>query len=139
MNRRAFIGATLIAVALAGGAGATYAAQQAAPGAGAPALLQAGPGGPAPRGPRNGVGGTITSVSGTSIVVEGRDGSKTIATTASTTFDLDGATSTLAALKAGLFIHAEGTTSSDGSFTATAVHASTTQPTPPQGGRGPRP
>jgi Domain of unknown function (DUF5666) len=128
MNRRSFIGATLLAVALAGGAGATYAAQQ-----------QASTSTIAAHGPRNGVGGAITSVSGTSIVVAGREGSKTIATTASTTFELDGASATLAAMKAGLFVHAEGTTASDGSFTATAVRASTTQPTPPQGGRGPRP
>lgn len=136
MNRRTFIGATLLAVALAGGAGATFAAQQAAPGATASALLASDLATPGKRG----VGGAISSVSGSSIVVTTRDGgTATIATTSTTTFTLDGASSSLAAMKAGLFIHAEGAAASDGSFTATAIKASTTQPTPPQGGRGPRP
>jgi hypothetical protein len=68
-------------------------------------------------------------VSGTTITVTGRDGaSQAILTTTSTTFTLDGSASSLSAITAGQFLRADGTTDSAGAFTATAVHASTTQP-----------
>ncbi|MEI6779114.1 MAG: DUF5666 domain-containing protein, partial [Chloroflexales bacterium] len=76
-------------------------------------------------------GGQVASVSDTAITVTGRDSqSQSILITSSTTYDLDGKTSSLSAIAAGQFIRAEGTTDSAGAFTATAVHASTT---PPQG------
>jgi hypothetical protein len=89
------------------------------------------------RGPNHGPGGQVASVSGTTITVTNPHGNETIATTSSTTFTLDGATSSLAAIKAGLFIHAEGSKASDGTFTATKVIASTTQPARPQDGGRP--
>jgi hypothetical protein len=74
-------------------------------------------------------GGKVASVSGSTITVTDRDGkSQSILTTGNTTFELDGKTSSLSAITAGQFIHADGTTDSAGAFTATAVHASTTQP-----------
>ncbi len=80
-------------------------------------------------------GGQVASVSGTSLTVTTPDGtSQIIQTTASTAFNLDGSAATLGAIAAKQFIRAEGTTDSAGSFTATAVHASTT---PPQGRPGP--
>ncbi len=83
------------------------------------------------RGPNDGshAGGQVSGVSGTTITVTGRDGtSKTIATTNTTTFELDGSASSLSAIAAGQFIRAEGTSDANGVFTATAVYASTTQP-----------
>ncbi len=83
-------------------------------------------------------GGQVASVSGSTITVTGRNSqSQAILTTDKTTYDLDGTASSLSAIAAGQFIHAEGTTDSAGAFTATAVHTSAT---PPQGrghgGRG---
>ncbi|MEI7772243.1 MAG: DUF5666 domain-containing protein, partial [Chloroflexales bacterium] len=73
--------------------------------------------------------GKVASVSDSTITVTGRDNaSHAILTTSSTTYDLDGAASSLSAVVAGQFIHADGATDSAGVFTATAVHASTTQP-----------
>ncbi|NTU81312.1 MAG: hypothetical protein HGA45_18365 [Chloroflexales bacterium] len=83
-------------------------------------------------------GGQVASVDGTTITVTGRDGaSQAIQTTGSTTVELDGSTSSLSAIAAGQFIHAEGTTNSAGVFTATAVHASTTAPQGRPGDGGP--
>ena len=93
-------------------------------------FVQRGPGSP----DGTHAGGQVASVSGSTITVTGRDGaSQSIATTASTTFELDGSSSSLSALAAGQFIRAEGTTDSAGTFTATTVTASTT---PPQGRPG---
>ncbi|MEI7646323.1 MAG: DUF5666 domain-containing protein, partial [Chloroflexales bacterium] len=63
--------------------------------------------------------------------------SQTILITSSTTYDLDGTTSSLSAIAAGQFIRAEGTTDSAGAFTASAVHASATQPQEPGRPDGP--
>ncbi len=93
-----------------------------------------GPGGPG-RQDGSHAGGQVASVSGTTITVTTPNGaSHTIQTTATTTFDLDGSASSLSAIAAKQFIRAEGTTDSAGTFTAIAVHASTTQP---QGRPGP--
>ena len=74
-------------------------------------------------------GGQVASVSDTAITVTGRESqSQTILIIGSTTYDLDGTTSSLSAITAGQFIHAEGTTDSAGAFTATAVLASTSPP-----------
>jgi hypothetical protein len=127
MKRRQFIGMAALALALAGGA-TTYAAAR------NDSVTQAINTQLAQNGPGRGPGGQVASVSGTTITVTNPNGTETIATTSSTTFELDGAASSLSAIKAGLFIHAEGSKAADGSFTATKVIASTTQPTPPQGG-----
>jgi endonuclease V-like protein UPF0215 family len=80
-------------------------------------------------------GGVVASVSGTTITVTGRNGTtKAIQTTSSTTFTLDGAASSLSAIAAGQYFRAQGTTDSNGVFTATNVAASTTAPQ----GRGDR-
>ncbi len=135
MKRRQFIGVAALALALAGGA-TTYAASKSTPVTQAiNAQLAAQNSANNQRGP----GGQVASVSGTTITVTNPNGTQTIATTSATTFELDGAASTLSAIKAGLYIHAEGSKATDGSFTATRVIASTTQPTKPtdRGGRGP--
>lgn len=81
-------------------------------------------------------GGQVASVSGTTITLTGRNGTtKAIQTTASTTFTLDGAASSLSAIAAGQYLRATGTTDANGVFTATRVAASTTAPQ----GRGRRP
>jgi len=97
-------------------------------------------GGPGGHGPGDGshAGGQVSAVSGSTITVAGRDGnSQDILTTADTTFQLDGAAADLSAIKAGQFIHADGATDSAGAFTATAIHASTSQPQGGPGGHGP--
>ena len=82
-------------------------------------------------------GGKITAISGTAITVQTRDGSAKIATTATTTFQLDGKPARLSDIKVGMFAHAEGSKGVDGTFTATRVHAGTKPPAgPPQGGPG---
>ena len=89
-------------------------------------------------------GGQVKSVSGSTITVTDPRGASTttINVTASTkyvtvTFGSNGPTqsaSSLSAVKAGVFIHAEGTKNSDGSLTAEVV---TIMPTPPSGMPGP--
>lgn len=67
--------------------------------------------------------GTVKSVSDTSVTLTQRDGTqKVIGLTGSTTYQLAGAASTRAALTVGTDVDAEGTTASDGSFTATLVN-----------------
>lgn len=71
------------------------------------------------------VGGAVTDVSGSTITVTERDGSTaTIKVTSATTFQVgrtDG--KALADIKVGMHVGAIGTLNSDGSLTATAVHA----------------
>jgi hypothetical protein len=130
------LSAALAAIALIGFTAGSTRVSAAAQSAQASTTQQAGPGGP---GKNDGThaGGQVASVSGSTITVTGRDSkSQAILTTSSTTFDLDGKTSSLSAIAAGQFIHADGTTDSAGAFTATAVHASTTQPQRGPGGPG---
>ena len=95
-----------------------------------------GPGGDKPGKPDGThAGGVVASVSASTLTVTGRNGaSQVIVTTSSTTFTLDGTAANLQAIAAGQFIRAEGTTDSAGTFTATAVQASTTAPTGQPGG-----
>jgi hypothetical protein len=67
--------------------------------------------------------GTVKSVSDSSVTLTQRDGTeKVIGLTGSTTYQLAGATSTKAALTVGAQVDAEGTTATDGTFTATLVN-----------------
>ncbi len=81
--------------------------------------------------PTNGISGKVASVSGSTITVTTPQGTASVLTTSSTTFQIDGASGSLSGLKAGMFLHAEGTRAADGSFTATRVVASSTRPSPP--------
>ena len=69
--------------------------------------------------------GTVAAVSGTTITVTARDGSKvTVKTTSSTTYRVAGATNAkLADVKVDMWIVAGGLRNDDGSFTASAVRA----------------
>jgi hypothetical protein len=70
-------------------------------------------------------GGSVTAVTGTEITVDrfGPKGTTTVATDASTRYLLDGATTTRAALAAGVHVIILGTTSTTtGVFTASIVH-----------------
>ncbi len=68
------------------------------------------------------VGGTVASVSGTTVTVTTRDGSTSKVTlTGSTTYTLDGEAATKDAVVAGVRIVARGTLASDGTLTATSV------------------
>jgi hypothetical protein len=70
------------------------------------------------------VGGTVTAVSGSTITVEQKDGtSATIKVTSSTTYQVNGDGATLSDVKVEMVVLAEGTLSSDGTLTATAVRA----------------
>jgi hypothetical protein len=80
-----------------------------------------------------GVGGRVMGIDGTTITVQARNGTATIATTASTTFEANGASASLSSITVGMVIRAEGTRSADGVFTATKVIASSEQ-----GSRPPR-
>src|SRR5215217_8385361 len=80
-------------------------------------------------GPGRGVGGQVTAVNGTTITVKTPQGTATIATTASTTFEVDRKAASLSAITVGLFVHAEGTKGTDGVLTATRVSASSSAPT----------
>jgi hypothetical protein len=68
-----------------------------------------------------GIGGQVTRIDGTTITVQARNGTVTIATTASTTFEVSGASASLSSITVGMVIKAEGTRSVDGVFTATRV------------------
>lgn len=69
-------------------------------------------------------GGEVTAVTGSTITVKDRDGtSVTIKVTASTTYDVAGASAKLTDIKVGMFLVAEGTKNSDGSLTAITVRA----------------
>jgi len=71
------------------------------------------------------VGGTVTAISGSTITVEQRDGTTaTVTVTADTTYRVSGTDGkALSDVTVGMFLVAEGTENSDGSLTATAVHA----------------
>jgi hypothetical protein len=90
------------------------------------------------RGPGRGphAGGEVTAINGMTITVTNPRGSQDILTTSSTAFTVNGAAGTLAGIAVGMYVHAEGTRATDGSFTATSVTASDEQPVPPAGGRG---
>jgi Domain of unknown function (DUF5666) len=89
-------------------------------------------GGRPPKGPPPGVGGQVTAVSGTTITVKTPQGTTAIATTSSTTFQIDGKSGSLSGIKVGMFVHAEGSKAADGAFTATRVVANSTPPSPPK-------
>jgi hypothetical protein len=105
---------TALVIALAGGVVQANAA------AGAP-----------PHGPARGVGGQVTAIAGTTITVKNQQGTATIATTASTTFEIDHKAASLSGITVGLFVHAEGAKAADGAFTASRVIASSTRPARP--------
>jgi hypothetical protein len=79
-----------------------------------------------------GAGGQVRSVDGTTITVTTPQGTANIATTSSTTFEINGASGSLSDIAAGMFIRAEGTQAADGTFTATRVVANSTRPAPPK-------
>jgi hypothetical protein len=67
--------------------------------------------------------GTVKSVSGSSVTLTQRDGTaKEILLTSLTTYKLAGAASSWAALTVGAVVNAEGTTATNGTFTATLVN-----------------
>ena len=114
MKRLLFGLLTALIVALIAGVAPTYAASGAPP---------------------RGIGGQVTGIDGTTITVKTRQGTATIATTSSTTFEVNGASGTLSGIAVGMFVRAEGTKAADGTFTATKVIASSSAP---MGGRPPR-
>ena len=72
------------------------------------------------------LGGLVTAVDGSTITVAQRDGTTgTIKVSGDTTYMVAGATATLADVKVGMVLMAEGTANSDGSLTAAAVRAGT--------------
>jgi hypothetical protein len=85
-------------------------------------------------------GGEVTAVSGSSITVQGRDGTAaTIKVTGQTTYTVNGSSAKLADVKVGMVLVAEGTNNSDGSLTATQVKAADAGSFPGRGdhlGRG---
>jgi len=82
-------------------------------------------------------GGVVTSISGSTITVEQRDGtSATVNVTADTTYQVSGDDATLADVEVGMFLVAEGTENSNGSLTATQVRAADPGDWPGPGGRG---
>jgi hypothetical protein len=72
--------------------------------------------------------GTVKSVSDSSVTLTQRDGTeKVIQLTGSTTYQLAGTASAKAALTVGAVVDAEGTTATDGTFTATLVNIQAAQ------------
>lgn len=86
------------------------------------------------------LGGLVTAIDGSTITVAQRDGTTaTIKVTADTTYMVAGATATLADVKVGMVLMAEGAANTDGSLTAAAVRAGTFgHRGPGKGGFGPR-
>jgi hypothetical protein len=81
------------------------------------------------------VGGTVKSVSGSTITLTLRDGTTTTVTvSSSTTYQVNGATSALSGIKAGMVLRAEGTKASDGSIAASRIEAFDTSTFPGRGG-----
>jgi uncharacterized protein DUF5666 len=79
------------------------------------------------------LGGQVTAVNGSTITVTGRDGTTgTITVSGSTTYTVNGNGASLADVKVGMFLVAEGTLDSTGALAATNVHAGD----PGTGGRG---
>jgi hypothetical protein len=69
-------------------------------------------------------GGEVTAVSGSTITVQGRDGTTaTIKVTGQTTYTVNGNSAKLADVKVGMVLVAEGAKNTDGSLTATQVKA----------------
>src|SRR5689334_17134875 len=68
-------------------------------------------------GPGRGAGGQVTAIDGTTITVKNPQGSATIATTASTTFEINGKAGSLSDITIGMFVHADGTKGADGVLT----------------------
>jgi RNase P/RNase MRP subunit p29 len=89
----------------------------------------------AARPPAPGINGQVASVEGSTIDVTTPRGTASILTTSSTTFVIDGASGSLSAITAGMFVHADGAKATDGTFTATRVVAGSKAP---QGGQPPR-
>lgn len=97
-------------------------------------------GGPA-AGPEHGkhephIGGTVLTVTGSTVTVQDRDGfTRTVTLADGATVTKDGASSTAAAITTGAHIEATGSVASDKTtLTATAVRIG--EPTPPKGGPG---
>ena len=68
------------------------------------------------------VSGTVTAVGASSITIQERDGtSRTVNVTATTTYTVNRAAATLAAVTVGRSARVQGTENADGSFTATSV------------------
>ena len=83
------------------------------------------------------LGGLVTAIDGSTITVAQRDGTTaTIKVTGDTIYKVAGADATLADVKVGMVLMAEGTENSDGSLTASVVRAGTFGDRGP-GGRGP--
>ena len=119
---------SILAIALLAGAVIVFAQER-------PADVQGRHGGPGGRG----VGGEVTSIDGLTIHVEDPHGEAAIVTNDSTEFVINGADGSLADIKVGMFVHAQGEKNDDGTFTATRVFASDEQPQRPDGGQGQRP
>jgi hypothetical protein len=119
---------SILAIALLAGAAIVFAQER-------PADIQGRPGGPG--GP--GVGGEVTSIDGATIHVKNPHGEAAIVTNDSTEFVVNGADGSLADVKVGMFVHAQGEKNDDDTLTATRVFASDEQPQPPDGGHGQRP
>jgi hypothetical protein len=72
------------------------------------------------------LGGLVTAIDGSTITVALRDGTTgTIKVTSATTYTVAGAAATLADVKVGMVLMAQGTESGDGSLTAAVVRAGT--------------
>lgn len=132
MKQLLFLALAVCAVALIGftsiGAGSALAAQ-----GGTSVAGRGGSGRPADG---THAGGQVSAISGTTISVTTRDGTaRSILTTSSTTFEVNGAAAALADVKTAMFVHAQGSTDASGAFTAAKVVASTDQ----RRGRGDRP
>ena len=70
------------------------------------------------------VGGEVTEIDGSTITVEGRDGtSSTITVNGDTTYQVNGDDAALADVEVGMVLIAEGTENADGSLTATEIKA----------------
>jgi hypothetical protein len=71
------------------------------------------------------LGGKVTAIDGSTITVTERDGTTTatIKVSGDTTYTVNGNGASLADVKVGMFLEAEGTLNSDGSLAATNVHA----------------
>jgi uncharacterized protein DUF5666 len=82
-------------------------------------------------------GGEVTAVNGSTITLQGRDGSTaTVTVTSDTSFEVNGDDATLADVKVGMFLVAEGTENADGSLTATDVKAADPDSFPGPGRHG---
>lgn len=99
------------------------------------------PGGPGgPGGPGRGIGGEVTSIDGSTIVVKNPHGDEeSIVTTDSTEFVVNDEAGSLDDIAVGMFVCAEGEKDDAGNFTATKVITSDDMPQPPDrsnGGQG---